>query len=792
LGRKTSTATSQVSKEIYGAARVTPTIVLVCGTIGEREVTALREQVFHRLDSQIPSEFVGWAQISQAMAGEPAILKQTIADVVCPFLELRYIKNLWERSFVEDDARRRFLESIPDGEEPFRPQVIILYWALGDDIGVATSFLQSIETALKDVFSHRADPALTLIAVGDSLPELLKGTSYWPRFRLRTRTESGFETDVEWLLENCANLILALIASELRFDIQEWFTHKSVRWLGVGASAVAVNVRTMREFVEQSVVRDLTGTVLSQPETTETIQLTQPDITTRIEQLQADMLATGLSSVNTQGWNFEALPQTRIVANAAFHMGGGLKPQMLKPDNDPTGIVVQEFQTGTLFKYYKDLRDALRKQISVAAGKTFVELLRYLRSLLQVPVEPSTQSTPVTDILSSGVSQEITEDVIPDEFTAEEQHPRGLKVVTAAVKQAKNCLHRSADFERAGVYRHQIGTDDYLRVVGELDEEMLKLADLRYKRFRRTALSPLGFVLKLFPAWPLLTMLLFMFLRWDEWLAAAVAGILLTALGVVEYLVIENAMTKLRQMLVNEIEQKVAGSVFGILAKVLRDYRLQMVVRLREISHTLNDLYATLVNEHANSSEQAARWARYLTELDRHRSTVHWLNDLEQCQTWINTAVAKSRVRGLELMRLVDTEILARKQPASHRNVFDRLMHQARILMNETFEESRLVPFDLPNRGQPIQQNEMPESDIVEFRYPLLKQAKMWEWLYQVAQPLGGYGGTHLNIIGIEHPAAIQGALGEGSEYFKRRTPITTLSRQKHEIICIRISVEPA
>lgn len=790
MSRKTTTDTAQISTIEATAAQITPTVVLVCGTIGGANARALKEQVFHRLDLQIPSDFVGWAQIPETFQKDTTALKQTVAAAVRPFLTVRYIKDLWERSFAEDDIRRQFLPEIPGGAKPFKPQVIVLHWNIGNNASVATSFLKDLETALREAFLGRANPTITLVSVGNSSPELPKDTLYWPRFRLQTITEGGFEADTAWLYENCVNLILALITSELQIDIQERFglKPKAIRWLWVGTSAVAVDVHTMRELVRQSVTRELLAPVLLQNELDASIE---HDVVTKIEQLQKQLFDSGLDVLTQQGWTFETIPQKRTITSAALNLDSNLRSTLFKPVNDLNGVVSAGFQTGSLSNYYKDLRDTLKKALAAETNKAFAELCRYIRSILMITKESSPQDTsPPTNFLANPL-QDLPKKITQDEFVTPEQEPRGLKAAVEAARQASYQLYRSADLEKRDLYRCRIGTDDYLETVGELDEEALGIADLRYKRFRRSSLSPLGFVLKLLPAWPLLTTLLIMLLEWDEWLAALIAGVFLSALGIFEHLSLEDVAKKLRQTLVRNLEQKIAQSILGVLAKALRDYRIQTVARLREISHALSDLYVALDQEHTNSSEQAARWEKHLGELDKRRETVHWLSDLEQCQTWINAAVNNSRIRGLGLRELIDSEILAKKHPASYRNILNSLTRRVENLVRETFEDSKLLPFDLPSRSISVEQDTT-QHDTEQPRYPLLKQAKVWEWLYQIAQPLGGMGGTQLNIVGVEHPAAIQGALGEGSQYFKRRAPIPTRSRQKHEIICIRISAESA
>jgi hypothetical protein len=751
---------------------LTPTLVFVCGVASEEEVKSLEDNVLQRLGSNTPPEAVHWAQIpSRLFEREQGALEQIVEGLVRPCLTQQYVEGLWEDGFLRE---------MPSPEHPFELQVVVLYQLGSDNAPDPVQCLKSLEIALQKSVSTRAKPSFVLIVVGEHPLDLGQDTLYWPRFRIQAMTYGQLEAASERIQEACQNLLVSLITSELCRVIDDYIgkNRATIGWMWVGASALTVDLKGMREFVRFSVLRDLIKPMVATELTTTIRPLVEQETQGKLEALQTCLLAAALKIASRLGWDTKP-PEKTLITEMNLQSDAKLRGKLFKPASDLSGIASDQFKTGILSEHYKDLRDVLTRELAAQVNQEYAQLCKYFELLMEPLPEPSPKEIVLlkADVAPAPIPKNSQDqNVPPEELSLEKTRHRGLGVAACAVRKAEDFLKRSSDVERPGLHTHRIGNDDYLNSVGDLDENALCMADLRQRRLYRAILSRRGFVLKLLPAWSLLTAL-FTFARLDEWQAAIIGGLLLALLGLYEYFQMQSQLQKLRARLVCEIEQQILGSALGILTRVLRDYRLLMVARLGEIAQALDDLERALRREEKESRARTDKLEEKFKGLDASGKSVYWLADLAQCRDWVGYAMRDAQIRRLEFKNIVAAEILPKREPPSYRHILNEQSKYADNLATQNFNDAMLQPFALA------------ESQ------PLLQAGKRWEWLYQKAQPLGG-SCTHeeFGIIGIgpgkEGDAAVSGPDGAKSEYWRAADFWGARSRQAHEIACVRIAVE--
>ncbi|HEY80056.1 MAG TPA: hypothetical protein G4O05_03120, partial [Caldilineae bacterium] len=144
-------------------------------------------------------------------------------------------------------------------------------------------------------------------------------------------------------------------------------------------------------------------------------------------------------------------------------------------------------------------------------------------------------------------------------------------------------------------WRRAAARGDAVRVRGDLR---------KYAHFVRRLAGPLGVALNLLPAWPLATYLLCALPGWEPGRAALVSGVGLALIGVAE--LTYWWLIRARRLLNNvqwEAHWVLADRVLSLTARILHDYRLWLLIRLRGVRSLLKELYDVLSERYQRSMQ---------------------------------------------------------------------------------------------------------------------------------------------------------------------------------------------
>ncbi len=299
--------------------------------------------------------------------------------------------------------------------------------------------------------------------------------------------------------------------------------------------------------------------------------------------------------------------------------------KIVKPDLD----LARELK-----KHYLFLRDRLTKNLGLTIRERYEQILEEIFELF----EPPNDATGSQDA---------------SEWRLEYPPLYGLATVTHAIETAAEYLGKSADIIYPRLRRHEIGSDEYLANVANEDAQFAHRNFVQFRRKERTFLSWIGFLIKLIPAWTLLTGILFAFPGWGlwrwimvafpswpgEWCAAIVAFLALTVIATIEYASWQNDLSHFWNWLKHKTLKEIGETVLQITYKVLRDYRMLMVGRLQEAGAVLRELVKLLkkVEEEYRSLtvEIEDRFARQ----QKGQASIYWLTDLTTCDNWAKQAL---------------------------------------------------------------------------------------------------------------------------------------------------------
>jgi hypothetical protein len=509
---ESSTVTWKQSNKHY----ITPTLVLACGKIPSDDVEAIRLNIEQRIGAgldpdewedlgfTVPADVIRWERIETSAQAT----KDTIERFVAPFSQLEYVQRLVDRGILPE---------MPTKDKPLHIQVIVLHED-GADSDFA-NLLQTLADGVSKVFEHNATFALVLIAIGELDPTVQNGALYWPRFRLQTRTAGGMVATRERILEVCQNLIVALVSSELvsKIDTLIGQEKQSIKWIWIGGSALISDVANMYEYVRLNVLQELVNLLLKEKLTPDDQRWIDDWMQDQISLLQDTTRKTALSIAENQKWDIRpkvkppdlaAILRRKIYGFFLSRFRWDIQllkekeeklPLPLMPGIELKDKIASPDKSLTIFllECYRRLRDGLEEEGSVGATvqREYRELLKNLSTLIRSPEASTTTSTALSSTqttLSTGTSQSPIQTLGP-------RRPGGLAAVIYATARACSVLRQSRDVPIRDITIHRTKSDYYLTAVAEADADGAYAAYRRWFRYKRSLLSPWGYLLSLIP-----------------------------------------------------------------------------------------------------------------------------------------------------------------------------------------------------------------------------------------------------------------------------------------------------
>ncbi|MBM3143090.1 MAG: hypothetical protein FJ005_08670 [Chloroflexi bacterium] len=739
LSAVTETTTVQSNKgcnptwEPTDSQYITPTLVILCGFVSSEEAQLLQDSVLERL-VHIPSRAIRWGQINSIQE----ITENNINQLVEPLLEL----TLWQEL-----ASSGYVQGLPAGTQRVPLQVIVVCDLQDGGATVVSSLVQDLEKVIGSALSGRVDLSLPLVLLGSGLD--LGQTLYWPRVHLQTVAYGGVVADRARVLEACQTLLVAFIASELMRAMANVVggNRDSVAWIEMGAAALVVDLARMRTKLHLLVSRELThrvlGTQLAFADREAITHLMQE----KVAGFQEATLAHALNIAARHLWNGKT--SGRHIQHFTLSPSAELWKKIYPPTTD---------LASSLSNHYITLRDSLIKDLAQPESEQYSRLLDVFAFLLDRLIFSSNDR--------------------PLPVSLQEPYPSGLYAALHAVEGAIDELKNSPDmyFDGKALLPHPIGNDYFLTAVAESDAIAAHANFRRYVRLSRAMLSPLGLLLKVLPAWPLLTgALLLITTRWNELQSALVAGLSLMVIGVSELALRQFRVRGWFRRLRDPVIRRLAGSVLCLMAKPLRDFRLLIVRRLMDSLYTFKRLLSMLQNVDLDVQKRLDALDTWHKTSRQQIGSVYRLVDFEICHEWASQAIKRVDASQTKYANFVTAFVAEHifplfRNPSSPRHVMRRLTEITDQLVASVFRNAVLEVYVLSEREEP------------------LKGGKSWQWLYQRAHPLGQSSEStqkSFTIMALASDAALVGAAGQHSEYWGTDW-LVARSRQAHEIICLR------
>lgn len=700
---------------------ITPTVIIFCGSFSKETIALLGDGVRGRLGTSIPID----ALLQDHLQSLPDVSDERIRQLVAPLFRFEF--------------RTKMAGVI---------QIIVVFDQTANDSSTSSQLLQSLTGAIQSALAS-VEYDLMLIVIGGNALDLGNCKhAYWPRFRLQEEALGGVKAPQDIVLGACQNLIVALTGSELvralNYSIAD---RESVDWVWMGASALSVDLDSMREYHEDAVLERLLLPLVMTNWNENGKPLVDKAASGKIEELQSAMLSSAIEYTAPYAW--QGRTEQKEIVRFGLDRGSKLVSKVFRPEKDLPSV---------LSANYEQIAEALTRNLGKEASQQYAHLLDVLAFFLDRSTNRGNdRGTPLTLV---------------------EQWPSGLVVAVHAVRKMLTRLKDSADARYNGkdVPPIPIKTKPFLMSMGESDASAIYGAMRRLMRLERTILSYQGTALKLIPAWPLTTGILIPVFELDLGIAALAAAAIVTGIGVIEQLIWRYLVQRHRSKLERENEQRLAGSVLRIVARTLQDYRLLVMARLIDICQTLQRLTELLFDL---AKKTADNRAKKTIAQKGDAGTVYWLADYTKCLDWADQAIKQANETSLPYTN-VTTMLIAKyifpllEQPASPRDVLQSIRAIAHKYAQENFQSDVLEPYVLSEQEEPLQ------------------YGRRWEWLYKRAHPLGQTGKQNaksLTIVALANDAALVGAFGQESQFWGKDW-LVVRSSLAHSIICLRGLIE--
>ena len=796
---------------------VTPTLVLFCGTTTDKDFYTIRDAVNARLGFNmdpkdraaagfsIPNRVLRWRRVGPT----EKITARAVRRWLDEFTQMRFEQELIDQNVLLYQ------------EEAQPIQMIFVHQKGDEDELAAQRVLCDLSSAIYQALPGR-QCCKRLVVIGDLEMDWVKDSDFWPRFRMQAETEKDTtdrdvdrDLDRDWMLETWQNLILALTTSNVADVIDDKIRKmgedsSTVKWIWIGSSALVAEAENMYQYIAHKVLARLIHTLLKE-KLDESNQVLVKDW---IREQVAVFVQSGLTraqniaaTLNDPDPEWNTKPQVDLAKSVRLYnwlarrlarlgirvqekkakekilpllMGGHRLKQNLMAARPPADL------DGILLESLRRLRDVLIPGLHPRIVQMYGALLDLIATLTREGYLP----LPTLIETEKGIF------VQPSSVSLEQRRPHGLAAVIYAVSEAVAQLKRSPDLPAdQGVAPYLSVRESFLGKIAKTVADDVVTANRYIGRSKRLFLSPQGLVLRLFPAWSLLTMVIIVLLQQDKQFAMFLAAAALAILGVAEYLIYWNSLDHLRVRLQARVQIDFGKAALGLVAKILCDYRILLAGRLQEIAATMN-LFLTRLAALEFDSEQKVEVIRaQFDEWDWRQSTIYHVADAKHCDKIVDEIFKKTSTT---LTDFVAEQVLGVSKPA-----LDEAGQVDREERQEAFAKGprafNLILGELSRRGQELTDelfnwSELQVSAIVREKESFKKgqHGEHLDWLDRHAQPLGMFAGptrSSFTIITYKDKADVAGAFGKTSGRWKSEWE-EAISLQEYEIGCIRGVIE--
>lgn len=796
----------------------TPTVIVpVSGTSGVFSQTGM--VLINRLFGFFQAGAVAW--IDPFDPNQADYIAQ-LSSAISPFLNI----SLWHKL-----SDLKIVETLPDESHPIQLRLLAVYDGItSTDKTIAEKRLEQFINDLISVVGRSIDLRVALILLGDIDLRSDLQRQFWPRIRLGTTGLGGMQVETETVFQVCENLIVGLLSS----DLEDLLTKKvqgnnpRVGWINLGAASIMVDITPMETYFRLQLLEKFLKPL-------ELGSLTDQDHQKLAEQAgefskkyQGYMAKEASNICHDLGWDiivpiknnrteegveFKDYSETTQVQKCYMSPGTELTKHILGEDwwseriwidkpvstgmslktisirigwnlrryghlltHRPSLSLDPEIITSELARNYQHLDTELTRRLEEPVNEQYGLLLEWLR--LRLGYQKKLLGPPI--IIS-------------------EKLKSGLSTIAPSAAGLVDWLSTSPDLispfeKKEGVTPETLGSEAYWRLAANIDTSNIQGEIRKYERYSRMILSPIGLILKLFVAWPLLYGLFALFTRWDTWQSAVISLLLVALLGLSE--LIYWRMIRANRLLTqvqNKIEETLAKRVLGIMVKSLADYRRIVITRLIPIHQSFSNLTKLLSDQLQDtilSLEQQKKQPG-----SREINTHYHLVDFKKVDSWLDKALEAANARIEELVKKDqnedEAEYHARMQEYSSLSTALIGEESLKYLKAPASGTTTVRAFEQASRywtGKEFRYQELNPHVLAELN-DKLREGRKWQWLEQRAYPLGE--DTHaveemlFTVMCVPNVETLRGNEGTGSPYFHSNWDILKTIRT-HEISSIR------
>ncbi len=645
-----------------------PTLIIPCGN--SNRLLNLRKEANSRLNHFVDDGLVRWSPPFEFKDAPPVGL---LDEQVQPLLK----HDLWQQLL-----NKGYIESLGDVSHPLRIHFLVLCDCLTDAFQESVAnWLEKLSAGAETKLASRAEYDLTLLLLGD--PPALSGKlrGYWPRFYLSTVGYGGTQISQEQILQVCQNVIVALVASDIRQEVDSLTAKDSqeVGWIALGASSILVDIASIWKRYELEVelqfVEPLVRGALSDAQR----RLLDDAVAKKIQNFLLGLWGNqGVSGILAQkgGWQLEGKKEEKKQDKTAHQEEG--KPEPVKWERDGRGpeadhcYLRPDSWIANELRRHRDLSEwwiveGGNSRPDIRSDDKFLQKVwkwvlflwgRIKKFFNWIPL-PDHQR--LTDLLAKNycdLDKSLIEGLSPSVragyldlqktfkyllnrglFTAKEKSPLdlspdvpdGLNAAVYAVDNVIKCLSEEVpDLRHNGsdVTPSRMQTERYWEECAKADAEWIEAQLRRYMRLRRSIFSPLGIILKLIVGWPLLTGLLDIFTHLEQSHSALLSALILILWGTIDLTIEQGKLRDLMRQVRKQIKEHLQDRVLSLVTKTLYDYRVLVIARLRSIRRILNELNSIVAKEYESVRNECELRARQPG--NRENGALFWLVDYEK------------------------------------------------------------------------------------------------------------------------------------------------------------------
>ena len=746
--------------EFHPVPRVVPTLYILCGSFSKTETDELTRSFFTRIDND-----------AMKLAGKilrlPDLQPRTL-DSINSELEKMLAHEYWEALMLKGVVTR---EDLPEIDKLASINIAVVYKSNPDDANVGQD-LEKVCAKVNSFLRNRARYTLALIHFGRKLLPMANVSDYWPRFKVSDESNKGIRNEEGRDTETLTTLMLAIAFSGLlRMALGQLreFSHSADTWVNIGASALLVDIFSMKEYARNLLLLDVfqsfVGKETSQPE----------------KQLLENILSGHFAESTTN-------LVTAVTSDLADEI------RLTQDGNDITQAeLLPHAEAYKKMRATKDLNSEQEKKAFIQAlVQTFTRKSQKIEATLQKRADE--EASRHFEVLQAVLDGSIVDKsfLYKAKVLSGTQPPAGFPAFVVGVEQLIELMRNCEDLKLCSrpVIPSPLTTENYFQLKSAEIYDHFRSGGIGIERFFRRFASPLGTLVLLLPVIPLLYFVLPMFLHISELQSLLISSIAVVVGGAVEfawweikkhnqvsnlYISADNTQSS-EEKFFNSIHSQVIEFVLRIAAKWLRGYRLEVLSKMTTLQRYVLKVQK-LIRENIFSNEvyfKSHAGSGFFTKEEK--ATIKLLN-LTYCQELAESVRSTLKqdhgdyndYRAYILQKGIIEAINTIKKPSA---VIEMVEAEVNEKINAQFKSGHVQPYVL------AEENEQ------------LKEGKKWWWLEQKAIPSGRIAeGTPIEkkftFLPIGDDAALVTAYGQNSTFWPKDAQVTQLAL-RNELQCIR------